>query len=36
MSMTETKHDGQVVAIAGPVIDVQFPRGYLPRVELSN
>jgi F-type H+-transporting ATPase subunit beta len=32
MSMTETKHDGQVVAIAGPVIDVQFPRGYLPEL----
>jgi F-type H+-transporting ATPase subunit beta len=30
--MTETKHDGQVVAIAGPVIDVQFPRGYLPEL----
>jgi len=32
MSMTEAKHDGQVVAIAGPVIDVQFPRGYLPEL----
>ena len=32
MSMTETKHEGKVVAIAGPVIDVQFPRGYLPEL----
>jgi len=30
---TERK-DGRVVAIAGPVIDVEFPRGYLP--ELNN
>ncbi|MFM8794378.1 MAG: F0F1 ATP synthase subunit beta, partial [Acidimicrobiales bacterium] len=30
--MTETKQDGQVVAIAGPVIDVEFPRGSLPEL----
>ncbi len=23
--------DGRVVAIAGPVVDVEFPRGALPR-----
>ncbi len=33
--MTETTtQDGRVVAIAGPVIDVEFPRGSLP--ELNN
>ena len=32
MSMTETKQDGRVVAIAGPVIDVEFPRGSLPEL----
>jgi len=32
MSMTETKQDGRVVAIAGPVIDVEFPRGALPEL----
>jgi F-type H+-transporting ATPase subunit beta len=30
--MTETKQDGRVVAIAGPVIDVEFPRGSLPEL----
>ena len=30
MTMTETHQDGRVVAIAGPVIDVEFPRGELP------
>jgi F-type H+/Na+-transporting ATPase subunit beta len=30
MTMTETHQDGRVVAIAGPVIDVEFPRGQLP------
>ena len=35
MTMTETTtQDGRVVAIAGPVIDVEFPRGSLP--ELNN
>ncbi|MGB1503369.1 MAG: hypothetical protein ACPHAQ_06680, partial [Ilumatobacteraceae bacterium] len=35
MSMTETElATGRVVAIAGPVIDVEFPRGALP--ELNN
>ena len=32
MSMTENKQDGRVVAIAGPVIDVEFPRGALPEL----
>ena len=32
MSMTETQQDGKVVAIAGPVIDVEFPRGALPEL----
>lgn len=27
--------DGRVVAIAGPVIDVEFPRGYLPEIETA-
>ena len=33
MTMTEstsTRQDGRVVAIAGPVVDVEFPRGSLP------
>jgi F-type H+-transporting ATPase subunit beta len=30
--MTETKQEGRVVAIAGPVIDVEFPRGSLPEL----
>ena len=32
MSMTDTQQDGKVVAIAGPVIDVEFPRGALPEL----
>ena len=32
MSMTETHQDGKVVGIAGPVIDVEFPRGALPEL----
>ena len=32
MSMTDTKQEGRVVAIAGPVIDVEFPRGSLPEL----
>ncbi|MCU1392473.1 MAG: atpD, partial [Ilumatobacteraceae bacterium] len=33
MTMTETdRKDGRVVAIAGPVIDVEFPRGSLPEL----
>jgi F-type H+-transporting ATPase subunit beta len=32
MSMTQTNNTGRVVAIAGPVIDVEFPRGYLPEL----
>jgi len=36
MSMTETKQDGRVVAIAGPVIDVEFPRGaFSPKLHSS-
>lgn len=39
MTMTEAStskelKDGRVVGIAGPVIDVEFPRGALP--ELNN
>src|SRR6201746_222407 len=29
---TSTRQDGRVVAIAGPVIDVEFPRGSLPEL----
>src|SRR4249920_4070213 len=33
MTMTETERkEGRVVAIAGPVIDVEFPRGALPEL----
>jgi len=33
MTMTETdRKDGRVVGIAGPVIDVEFPRGALPEI----
>ncbi|MGH9270715.1 MAG: F0F1 ATP synthase subunit beta, partial [Ilumatobacteraceae bacterium] len=35
MSITEdttTRADGRVVGIAGPVIDVEFPRGALPEI----
>jgi F-type H+-transporting ATPase subunit beta len=33
MTMTETdRKEGRVVAIAGPVIDVEFPRGALPEL----
>ena len=33
MTMTENElQDGRVVAIAGPVIDVEFPRGALPEL----
>ncbi len=35
MSMTETHQDGRVVAIAGPVIDVEFPRGALPELNTA-
>jgi F-type H+-transporting ATPase subunit beta len=31
---TELK-DGRVVAIAGPVVDVEFPRGHLPEIETA-
>ncbi len=34
MTMTETdRKDGRVVGIAGPVIDVEFPRGALPELQ---
>ena len=34
MTMTETERkDGRVVGIAGPVIDVEFPRGSLPELQ---
>ena len=33
MTMTDTdRKDGRVVGIAGPVIDVEFPRGSLPEI----
>ena len=33
MTMTENQlKDGRVVGIAGPVIDVEFPRGALPEL----
>ena len=32
MTMTENTQEGRVVAIAGPVIDVEFPRGSLPEL----
>jgi F-type H+-transporting ATPase subunit beta len=44
MSTTETtpeteeqpeRKDGQVVAIAGPVVDVAFPRGHLPEINTA-
>ena len=36
MTMTETdRKDGRVVAIAGPVIDVEFPRGALPALNTA-
>ena len=36
MSMTETElASGRVVAIAGPVIDVEFPRGALPELNTA-
>jgi len=35
MSMTDTQTDGRVVAIAGPVIDVEFPRGSLPELNAA-
>src|SRR3954465_12820668 len=31
---TELK-DGRVVAIAGPVVDVEFPRGHLPEIHTA-
>src|SRR3954468_10432924 len=36
MTMTETQlKEGRVVAIAGPVIDVEFPRGSLPELNTA-
>ena len=41
MALTETApqpqelKDGRVVAIAGPVIDVEFPRGHLPEINTA-
>ena len=35
MTLTENTNDlktGRVVAIAGPVVDVEFPRGSLPEI----
>ena len=31
---TEVK-DGRIVAIAGPVVDVEFPRGHLPEINTA-
>jgi F-type H+-transporting ATPase subunit beta len=43
MTVTETREetepeaakDGRVVAIAGPVVDVEFPRGHLPEIHTA-
>ncbi|HAP75361.1 MAG TPA: F0F1 ATP synthase subunit beta, partial [Acidimicrobiaceae bacterium] len=36
MTMTENERkDGRVVGIAGPVIDVEFPRGELPEINTA-
>ena len=36
MTMTDTdRKDGRVVGIAGPVIDVEFPRGALPEINAA-
>jgi F-type H+-transporting ATPase subunit beta len=42
MTVTETANtetsrlkDGRVVAIAGPVVDVEFPRGFLPEINTA-
>jgi F-type H+-transporting ATPase subunit beta len=36
MTMTDTdRKDGRVVGIAGPVIDVEFPRGSLPEINFA-
>ena len=36
MTMTDTElKDGRVVGIAGPVIDVEYPRGYLPEINTA-
>ena len=36
MTMTENElKDGKVVGIAGPVIDVEFPRGSLPEINTA-
>ena len=32
---TRTRLDGRVVGIAGPVIDVEFPRGSLPEINTA-
>ena len=36
MTLTATERkDGRVVGIAGPVIDVEFPRGHLPEINTA-
>ena len=36
MTMTETElKNGRVVAIAGPVVDVEFPAGFLPEINME-
>lgn len=32
---TKERKDGKVVAIAGPVVDVEFPRGFLPEINTA-
>jgi F-type H+-transporting ATPase subunit beta len=32
---TEQRKDGRIVGIAGPVVDVEFPRGYLPEINTA-
>ena len=37
MTMTDTElKDGRVVGIAGPVIDVEYPRGFLPEINTGR
>jgi len=32
---TKERKDGRIVGIAGPVVDVEFPRGYLPEINTA-
>ncbi|MEX0769000.1 MAG: hypothetical protein WD029_11060, partial [Microthrixaceae bacterium] len=36
MTVTETElKDGKIVAIAGPVVDIEFPPGALPEINTA-